>query len=135
MADRIKLAENKFKIVPEGEDILLKITKAEARPKANPSVFEVTFEHESGATIKNPYKFTEEKGLMVFSFLARAILGNNVDDFSISEDLPKFVGKTLECEIAHIEGSKGGTFANIKKIIRMVEEPEAEVTEDEDDEL
>lgn len=131
MADTIKLAENKFKLVPDGEEVALTITKAEAKPKANPTVVEITFNHESDATLKNKYDLKIEGGLIAFSILARCILGNEVDDFSISKDLPKFIDKTIECEVVHTE-SGGNTYANIKKTKRVIG---LKYTSNEDDDL
>lgn len=130
MADTFKLAENKFKLVPEGESVFLTIEKAVAKPKANPTLFEVTFKHESGAVINNKYDRTKEGGLIAFSILARCILGSNIEDFSISRDLPKFVGVTIECEVVHNEYN-GNTYANIKKTKSVVRTTYSEdVTED-----
>lgn len=126
--DTIKLAEG-WALVPEGE-VVLTIASASAKPKANPSVIEVVFVHESGAEIRNKYELANQMGLVALSYLARCILGN-VDDLSISRDLPTFVGKKVLCEVVHKEGSKGGTFANIAKTISLVEDD----TEDEEDDI
>lgn len=137
MADTIKLAKNEFKLVPQGEEVPLTITKADAKPKANPTVIEVAYSHESGATLKNKYDLKIDGGLIAFSILARCILGSEVDDFSIKNDLPKFEGKTILCEVVHTE-SNGNTYANIKKTKRVIklEDTSNEVEEeDEDDDL
>lgn len=136
MSDTIKLAENKFKLVPEGEDVHLTITKAVAKPKANPTVIEVEYTHESGAKILNKYNIAVNGGLVAFSILARCVLGSNIEDFSISNDLPKLKGVTIDCEVVHQEYN-GNTYANVKKTKHVVTDETAEVTpvdgEDEDD--
>ena len=139
MSDTIKLAENKFKLVPEGEDVYLTITKVAAKPKANPTVIEVEYKHESGATIRSKYNIALEGGLIAFSILARCVLGSNIEDFSISNDLPKLKGVTIDCEVVHQE-YEGKTYANVKKTKHVVTDETdetAEVTpvdgEDEDD--
>lgn len=131
MADTFKLAEG-FKLVPEGEHVALTIEKISAKPKANPSVIEVVFSHESGATLNNKYDITKDGALVAFSFLARCILGNDVTDFSVSKDMPKLKGKTIDCEVVHTE-SNGNTYANIKKTNFMIENEElGEEVEDDD---
>lgn len=130
MADTFKLAEG-FKLVPEGEHVALKIENISAKPKANPSVIEVSFSHESGATLKNKYDITKEGALLAFSFLARCVLGNDVKDFSVSKDMPKLKGKTIDCEVTHTDDGK---YANIKKTNFMIESKETE-QETEDDDL
>lgn len=138
MADRFKLAENNFKLVPAGEEVNLKITKTDAKPKANPTVIEVQFAHEeSGAFINNKYDLTKEGGLIAFSILARCVLGRNIEDFCISEDLHKLDNKVVECEVVHTEYN-GNTYANVKKTKRMVEAeeaPQAAAVQDEEEDL
>lgn len=129
--DTIQLAENNFKLVPEGEEVVLKITKAVGKPKAKPEVFEVTFTHESGAVINNKYNIKIDGGLVAFSILARCILGSGVEDFSVSQDLPKFNGKSILCEVAHVE-SNGNTYANIKKTKKVIELEDTSNEEDEE---
>ena len=131
MADTFKLAKG-FKLVPEGEHVALKIENISAKPKANPSVIEVSFSHESGATLKNKYDISKEGALLAFSFLARCVLGNDVTDFSVSKDMPKLKGKMIDCEVVHAE-SNGNTYANIKKTNFMIEIGEiGEEVEDDD---
>lgn len=126
--DVIKLSEG-FKLVPEGEDVVLKVEKIEAKPKAKPSVIEAVFLHEeTGAKINNKYDLNKEGGLLAFSFLARCVLGRDIENFSISKDLPKLKGVKIECEVIHQEYN-GNTYANIKRTIALVED---EVEEDED---
>lgn len=120
MSDTIKLAENKFKLVPEGEDVNLTITKVAAKPKADPKVIEVEYTHESGAKILNKYNIAVNGGLVAFSILARCVLGSTIEDFSISNDLPKLKGVTIDCEVKH-EEYNGKMYANVKKTKHMVE--------------
>lgn len=144
----MKLTENKFVLVPEGNDIVLLLEKIEAKPAAKPRVIEATFKHENGGVIKNKYKLIvdpktkeielDQNSAFPFSCLARAVMGNKLKDFSLSEDLPKLEGKYLECEVAHSnpnDNENGYTFANIKKTLRMVEveSTEEEVDNEEDD--
>ena len=134
MSDTIKLVEG-FKLVPEGEDVILKIKDFAGKPKANPTVINVTFEHKSGATLKNSYDLKKEGGLIAFSFLARAVLGNGLTDFSVSKNGPQMVGQVVSCEVTHTEYN-GNTYANIKKVTKatVVNEPvDTSVPFDEDE--
>lgn len=145
----MKLAENTFTLVPAGEDIVLLLEKIEAKPKAKPRVIEATFKHENGGVIKNKYKLVvdpktkeielDKNSAFPFTCLARAVLGNKLTDFSLSEDLPKLQGKHIECEVVHTDpkdNENGYTFANIKKTLRMVEAEDVEEEDlDEEDDL
>lgn len=118
MAKVIKLSENEFKLVPAGEDILLKIEKVEGKPKADPEVIQITFAHDSGAKIVNKYDLDKDKAVFAFSCLVRAVLDPNKQDFSVTEDGPAMLDKFVECEVVHNESSQGNTFANIRKTKR-----------------
>lgn len=145
--DIIQLVESSFTLVPAGEDVVLGITSAKAMPKAKPSKIEVVFTHTNGGTIKQTYdlnkklKKTDKNpiGLVLFSILARTALGDNsLEDFSLSKDLPKLVGKNLVCEVKHSDpkdNENGDVYANIKKIVRLADEETVEEVEDEEDDL
>lgn len=145
--DTIHLVESEFKLVPAGEDVILKIDSAKAMPKAKPTKIEVVFSHENGGTIKQTYdlarklKKTDKNpiGLVLFSILARTALGDSsLEDFSLSKDLPKLVDKHLVCEVKHSDpkdNENGYVYANIKKIIRLADEETVEEVEDEEDDL
>lgn len=151
--DTIQLVEREFKLVPAGEDVVLTITNAKAMPKAKPSKIEVVFTHANGGTIKQTYdlvkkiKKTDKNpiGLVLFSILARTALGDNsLEDFSLSKDLPKLIDKSIVCEVKHSDpkdNEKGNVYANIKRIIRLADDFEAdtpkeiEEVEDEEDDL
>lgn len=143
MTDTFKLAKPEYQVVPAGEHVTLTIDKIAAKPKANPSIIEVTFKHADGSTLLNKYdlvkklKATDKNpiGLYLFSLLVYATLGNDKEDFSISRDLPLMKGKAVDCKVEHVEGSKGGTFANIKKVHgpATVEEVVEETIDTDDD--
>lgn len=124
MQDTFNLVKPEYNLVPAGENVILTIDKISAKPKANPSIIEVTFKHQNGATIINKYDLVKKikpddknpLGLYLFSLLVYATLGNDKTDFSISRDLPLMKGKAVDCKVEHTEGNKGGTFANIKKV-------------------
>lgn len=137
----MKLAENKWILVPAG-NVVLYLEDIAAKPKAKPSVIEATFTHENGGTITNKYKLRvdpktkqielEKNSAFPFSCLARAVLGDSLTDFNLTNDLPKLKGKYIECEVIHTDpadNEKGYVFANIKKTLRMVE---PEKTEEDD---
>ena len=145
--DTIQLVESSFTLVPAGEDVVLGITSAKAMPKAKPSKIEVVFTHANGGTIKQTYdinkklKKTDKNpiGLVLFSILARtALRDSSLEDFSLSKDLPKLVGKNLVCEVKHSDpedNENGYVYANIKKIVRLADEETVEEVEDEEDDL
>lgn len=124
--DTFKLSENTFSLVPAGDHVPLKITQVKALPKAKPSKIEVTFKHEAtGAILKNNYDIKNQGGLIAFSILARCILGANLENFSISQDLPKFKDKTIDCEVVHTDPSqseKGYVYANIRKTLSVIDD-------------
>lgn len=143
MQDTFTLVKPSYDLVPAGEHVTLTIEKIAAKPKANPQVIEVTFKHADGAKIINKYDLVKKikpddknpLGLYLFSLLVYATLGNDKTDFSISRDLPTMKGKAVDCKVEHTEGSKGGTFANIKKVHgpATVEETVEETIEADDD--
>lgn len=144
----MKLAENKFVLVPAG-NVVLYLENIVTKPKAKPTVIEATFTHENGGTITNKYKLRvdpktkeielEKNSAFPFSCLARAVLGDSLTEFSLSEDLGKLKGKYIECEVVHTDpndNQNGYVFANIKKTLRMVEvnkESEEDLDDEEDD--
>ena len=120
-----------FSPIEEGERVL-KITKAECRPAGKPSKAEVTFtEPSTGKTLRSNYNFDNQYGLMAFGFLCRTALNlPDLGEFD-TNDIGKLVNKTLLCEIAQTQGTQPredgslATFANIKKVIRLIDENEA----------
>ena len=148
MNDMIKLVDSEFSLVPAGLQVLT-IDSAKAMPKAKPTKIEVVFKHANGGQIKNTYdlkkkiKATDKNpiGLVLFSILARIALSDStLEDFSLSEDLPRLVGKKIECKVKHTEPNENGNiFANIERIIKLAyqddeDDLDEEVEADEDDE-
>lgn len=144
----MKLAENKFILVPQGT-VTLYLESIVTKPAGNPKVIEAKFVHENGGSIINKYKLIKDpktkeieldkNSAFPFSCLARAVLGNNLSEFELKDDLPKLQGRYIECEVVHTDpadNEKGYVFANIKKTLRMVEvNQEAEEDLDVEDEL
>ena len=145
----MKLAENKFILVPQGT-VTLYLESIVAKPAGNPKVIEAKFTHDNGGSITNKYKLVrdpktkeielDKNSAFPFSCLARAVLGNNLSEFELKDDLPKLQGKYIECEVVHTDpadNEKGYVFANIRKTLRMVEvNQEAEENSDvEEDDL
>lgn len=144
----MKLAENKFILVPQGT-VTLYLESIVTKPAGNPKVIEAKFTHDNGGSIINKYKLVrdpktkeielDKNSAFPFSCLARAVLGNNLSDFDLKNDLQKLQGKYIECEVVHTDpndNEKGYVFANIKKTLRMVEvDQEAEEDLDVEDEL
>ena len=127
----VKFNLQNFDPVPEGTRRMV-ITEAKATPSGKPSKIEITFKDiETGRTLKSNYNLQLNGGLMAFGFLCRTAFElKDMDEFD-TNDVSKFVGRVLECEVVHTEGTQpreDGTFpvfANIKKVLRRldVEEP------------
>ena len=129
---------NDFKTVPEGTRIL-EIVKAEAKPSGKPTAMHLTFKDSEGGFINNRYDFNSNGGLTAFAILCRIALSMpDASEFDTVVDTPKLIGKKLNCEVIHSQGSQpreDGTFpifANIAKVISLSEEtiqPTNNVTE------
>ena len=133
---RVKLnLNNNFKLVEEGEQVL-EITKAEASPSGRPERLKVTFKANNGGFINTRYEFNNDKSLWAMGMMLSKALGlEDGDEFDTKTDTPKLVGKKLLCEVVHTEGTKPNDdgelpiFANIKKVIALVNDDTGEVEE------
>lgn len=133
---RVKLnLNNNFKLVEEGEQVL-EITKAEASPSGRPERLKVTFRANNGGFINTRYEFNNDKSLWAMGMMLSKALGlEDGDEFDTKTDTPKLVGKKLLCEVIHTEGTKPNDdgelpiFANIKKVIALVNDDTGEVEE------
>ncbi|CAB1241194.1 conserved protein of unknown function [Ruminococcaceae bacterium BL-4] len=113
-----KAAEG-YSLIPEGNQIL----KIESIDEENYEKFgklSILMKDAHGTSLKENFNFVNDDGTAndvadgIYTRLARAALDDQTADEFDTNDL---IGKFIECEIVHREGSKGGTFANIKKII------------------
>lgn len=127
--------KNNFKLVEEGERVL-KITKAEAKPSGKPTSLVVTFQDIDGGIITSRYSFENSGAVWAMSKLCEIALGlKDGDEFDTSTDTQKLIGKELICEVVHTKGTKPNdngelpTFANVKKVISLVNESTGEVSE------
>ena len=134
---RIKMNLNgNFKLCPEGERVLT-ITKAECTPSGKPDKLKVTFQDSEGGFVNSKYDFTNDKSVWAMGMmLSKALELEDGDEFDTKLDTPKLVGKKLLCEIVHTQGTKPNddgelpTFANIKRVISLVDDETGEVTEE-----
>ena len=134
---KIKLnISNNFKLVDEGEQVL-EITKAEVKPSGKPTYMQVTFKAANGGFINSKYDFNNDKAMFGMGILvSKALEMEDGDEFDTKEDTPKLVGKKLLCEVVHTQGSKPNedgelpTFANVKKVISLVNEETGEVSKE-----
>lgn len=124
-----------FKLCPEGERVL-KITKAECTPSGKPDKLKVTFQDSEGGFVNSKYDFSNDKSLWAMGMMLSKALGlEDGDEFDTKTDTPKLVGKKLLCEVVHTEGTKPNEdgelpiFANIKKVIALVNDDTGEVEE------
>lgn len=134
---KIKLnINNNFKLVEEGEQIL-EITKAEVKPSGKPNYMQITFRGSNGGFINSKYDFNNDKALFGMGILISKALGLESDDEFDTKDTPKLVGKKLLCEVVHTQGSRINEetgeptiFANVKKVISLVNEETGVVSEE-----
>ena len=134
---KIKMNLNgNFKLCPEGERVLT-ITKAECTPSGKPDKLKVTFQDSEGGFVNSKYDFTNDKSVWAMGMmLSKALELEDGDEFDTKLDTPKLVGKKLLCEIVHTQGTKPNddgelpTFANIKRVIALVDDETGEVTEE-----
>lgn len=134
---RIKMNLNgNFKLCPEGERVLT-ITKAECTPSGKPDKLKVTFQDSEGGFVNSKYDFTNDKSVWAMGMmLSKALELEDGDEFDTKLDTPKLVGKKLLCEIVHTQGTKPNddgelpTFANIKRVISLIDDETGEVTEE-----
>ena len=133
---KIKMNLNgNFKLCPEGERVLT-ITKAECKPSGKPDNMKVTFQDSEGGFVNSKYDFTNDKSVWAMGMmLSKALKLEDGDEFDTKTDTPKLVGKKLLCEVIHTEGTKPNDdgelpiFANIKKVIALVNDDTGEVEE------
>lgn len=133
---RIKMNLNgNFKLCPEGQRVLT-ITKAECTPSGKPDKLKVTFQDSEGGFVNSKYDFTNDKSVWAMGMmLSKALELEDGDEFDTKTDTPKLIGKKLLCEIVHTQGTKPNedgelpTFANIKKVISLVNDVTGEVSE------
>jgi hypothetical protein len=114
-----KLIEGGFQPIPVGEQVV-RIKEIDESDYEKFDKLVVTIEDAAGRTARVNYNFVNADGTpnetadFVYSRMCRAALGDETIDEVDTADL---IGKFVRVEIAHSEGSKGGTFANIKKWI------------------
>lgn len=122
----IKFNLDSFEPVPEGIR-MLEIVEAVAVPSGRPSKIDVTFKDiDTNRKLKNSYRFDNKGGLAALGFLCRTALSlPDMGEFDTA-DTKNLVGKILECEVVHTQGSQPredgtfATFANIKKVNSLV---------------
>lgn len=120
----IKVKKGGFTLVPEGRQIV-RVDSVELKPKDKPQVVEFVYSHEEGGMIKETFKFDSPLSVDILGKRCDIALNGTAEEGTeiAPEDLKElFLGKKFEVEIRHREGTKGGTFANIKYMIRLLED-------------
>jgi len=113
-----KLVEG-FQPIPAGEQVV-RIKEIDESDYEKFDKLVVVIEDAHGRTARVNFNFVNNDGSpneiadFVFTRMARAALGDETIDEVDTTDL---IGKFVRVEIEHTEGSKGGTFANVKKWI------------------
>lgn len=114
-----KLVEGEFQPIPAGEQVV-RIKEIDESEYAKFDKLTVKIEDESGRTARVNFSFVNSDGEpnetadFIYTRMARAAMGDETLDEIDSQEL---VGKFVRVEIVHNEGTKGGTFANVKKWI------------------
>lgn len=120
---KIQLKKSEFSNIPEGEQII-RVKSIDDSAFADFDKLTLVIEDKDGNTLKNNFEFTDkdgqpnDKAMTVFTIAARMLLGDQTLDEIDYNDL---LGKYATVEIVHATGTKGGTFANIKKWIGTAE--------------
>ncbi len=113
-----KLVEG-FQPIPAGEQVV-RIKEIDETDYEKFDKLVVVIEDAAGRTARVNFNFVNNDGTpndiadFVFTRMARAALGDETIDEVDTADL---IGKFVRVEIEHTEGSKGGTFANVKRWI------------------
>lgn len=116
-------ASEGYPLIPEGEQII-RIKEVDESQYTKFQKITVTVEDASGATARMNFNFVKDDGSPnevadgIFTRLGRAALDDQTLDEIDSADL---AGNFVRVEIEHNEGTKGGTFANVKKILGHAE--------------
>jgi len=122
---------SEFKQVPEGEQIL-KVTSVKLLPSGRPQELEIKYSHESGATLQEKFKFSNEKAMNILGQRCNIALGGEVPEGTeISEStLPDiFSGKSFNVMIKITE-KDGKKYSNIHYYKSLVAEEETQVGSD-----
>lgn len=134
---KIKTVKSGFKLVPEGTQIV-HVDSVTLLPSGRPSMVEFVFSHDNGGFIKDRLSFTHPVAVDILGKRCDIALGGKAEvGTEINpEDLEGlFLGKHFEVVIKHKEGNKGGTFANISYMTKMVSPNELMQDEDQEDDL
>lgn len=120
-----------FALVPEGKQIV-HVDKVELMPSGKPQMVVFEYSGANGGKIKETLKFDNA--------IAVDILGKRCDvaldgaeegtEIDSTELVGLFLNKTFEAEIKHTEGKKGGVFANIKYLVKLIKDEEDEEDDD-----
>ena len=108
-----------YPLIPEGEQVV-RIKSVDDSKYNKFGKLTIVVEDAAGTPANVNFNFTNDDGSdnnmadFVYTKLARAALNDQTLDEIDDADLP---GKYLTIEIVHNEGSRGGTFANVGKII------------------
>jgi len=110
-----------FTLVPEGRQIV-HVDSVKLVPSGKPQMVEFIYSHESGGIIKETLKFDHPVALDILGKRCDIAMGGLPEDTEIQTDELEsiFNGKTFEVEVKHTEGKSGGTFANIKYMVKLI---------------
>jgi hypothetical protein len=113
----IKKLQNKFPVLPEGEQLVC-VKEVIDKDYAKFEKLTIVVENAEGVSCSMNFNFVKDDGTpndgaeAAYTFMARALLHDANADEIDTDDL---VGKFAIAEVTHTTGRKGGTFANVKK--------------------
>ena len=138
MAFTIKTSKGGFKRVPEGEQELV-VTDVKLVPSGKPQKVLFEYSHESGATLKESFSFTQPMQAKILGTRCDLALDGKVPEGTEIEvtDLPEmFLGKHLIAMIKHHVTDDNKTYVNIKWVESFFDEQiESEEDMSDDDDL
>lgn len=113
----IKKLQDKFPVLPEGEQLVC-VKEVIDKDYAIFDKLAVIVENADGVPCTINFNFVKNDGSpnsgaeTAYTFMCRALLNNPTAD---EIDTAELVGKLAIAEVVHTAGSRGGTFANVKK--------------------
>lgn len=122
-----------FEVVPEGNRIL-EVIDVKITPSGNPEKISITMKDSEKGQLMYNVNLKNETSIWAFGLMCEKAL--NIKDgelFDVSRSM-ELIGKKLECEVKHTKGTNPNAngefpvFANVKKVIRLVNNTSVETS-------
>ncbi len=135
MGFTIKTSKSGFQKVPEGMQELV-VTDVKLVPSGKPQKVQFEYAHESGATCRESFAFTQPMQAKILGTRCDVLLNGTLPEGTEinTDDLPSmFLGKHLKAMIRHHVTEDKKVYVNIKWVESYFDvEPAPEVAEDDD---